>query len=275
MNDRNTAAAPRRRIAAAAVTVMTLALCAAPAEAQRGGMKIAQFELTVTGTQANAWAVDQTEYDGCVDGDVHTSGAGRERLTFHTRRPARVEAVGIGQDVVLSAGNGGIPISGTIERQGDMTVRQLSGGESFCGGVPEPTAPPAPDCGVRPLSGTLDPVLYAPGDAPVPNPILQLVHALAFTGPDLPEGRHPAEHFANCPGSDALLRATDTAHLKPRDLFSRKRRIVVRGEDTVERVEDGYRESVAISWKAVLTRRGQTRHVSDRRVPAKPRHTAR
>lgn len=274
MNDRNTVAAPRRRIAAAA-TVMTLALCAAPAEAQRGGMKIAQFNVTVTGTQTNHWAVDKTEYDGCVDGNVHTSGAGREHLTFHTRRRARVEAVGIGKDVVLSAGNGGIPISGTIERQGDTSVTQLSGGESFCGGAPEPKAPPAPDCGVRPLNGTIDPVLYAPGDAPVPNPILQLVDVLAFTGPDLPGGRHAGEHFANCPGGDALLRATDTAYLKPRDLFSRKRRIVVRAEDTVERVEDGYRESVVVSWKAVLTRRGQTRHVSDRRVPAKPRHTAR
>lgn len=260
----------RRRLATAVAVGMTLALCAAPAEAQRGGMRVAQFTLTVTGTQTNDWAVDRTEYDGCVDGDVHTSGVGRERLTFGTPRAVRVEAVGIGRDVVLSAGNGGIPITGTIERQGSMSTTQLSGGESFCGGTPEPQAPPAPDCGTRRIAGTLDPVLYGPGDAPVPDPVLQLVDVLAFTGPDLPEGRHPGELFANCPGSDAVLRATDTAHLTPADLLSRKRRLVVRGDDVVERVEDGYRESVAIAWKAVLKRRGATRHVSDRPVAGTP-----
>ena len=258
-------------LAATAATAMALALCAAPsAEAARTTMKIAQFTLTVTGTQTTDWSVDHTRYDGCVDGDVRTTGAGRERLTFGTRRPVRVDAIKIGRDAALNARTVGIPARGTIARQGSVSTTQLSGGESFCGGTPEPTAPPAADCGVRSWTGTISPVLYGPGDAPVEIPILQAVDVLAFTGPDLPAGRHPGELFANCPGSDATLRATDTAELMPRDLFSRKRRIVVRGKETVERVEDGLTEKVAISWRAVLTRRGAVKTISDRRVPGGP-----
>ena len=255
----------RSTVAAVAVAVALCAAPAAPAAADQE-MKLARFKLTVTGTQTNDWSMAYTRYDGCVDGDVQTTGEGRERLTFRTRRPVRLQAIGIGREAALTAGNGGIPMRGTIERQGSTQTHQLSGGESGCGGTEQPVEPPAPDCGVRAWTGSMHPVLYGPGDAPVEDPVLQLVDVLAFTGPELPGGRHPGELFANCPGSDALLRATETAELTPRALFSRKRRIVVRGRETVERVEDGYRETVAIDWRAILERRGKVR-----RVPGGPR----
>ena len=255
------------RLAWAAAAAVGLALCAAPvAEAARKGMKMARFSLTVTGAQTNDWSLEHVRYDGCVDGDVLSKGSGRERLTFKTRRPVRLEAIGIGREAVLTAGNGGIPVRGAIERQGEFHTAQLSGGESGCGGTEDPTYPPAPDCGTRPWSGTVDPVLYGPGDAPVADPVLQLRYVLGFTGPDLPEGRHPGELFANCPGADATLRATETAELTPRRLFSRKRRIVVTGRETVESDEDGHRERVTIAWRAVLKRRGKVRHVSGPRA---------
>jgi hypothetical protein len=268
--DRRNPTAGRAWAPAWAVTGALALLAPTAVAAAPKGMQIAQFTMTVTGTQTTDWTVDHVRYDGCVDGDVRTTGAGRERLTFASRRPQRVQAIRIGKDTALSAGTGGLPARGTIERRGSVSVTQLSGGESGCGGAPEGTAPPAADCGVRSWTGKLHPTLYGPGDAPVENPVLQLVDVLAFSGPDLPEGRHPGEAFANCPGSDAVLHATDTAELRPRDLFSRKRRIVVRGKERFERGADGHRETVTVEWRAVLKRRGKVRTVSERRVPGGP-----
>lgn len=255
-----------------AVSVMAIGLVAVPVAeaAKQKTMKLARFTLTLTGTQTTDWKIDQTRYDGCVNGDVHTAGSGRERLTFGTARPGQLQAIGIGRDVVLSSGARGIPARGTIHRQGNIHLNQLSGGESWCGGVPEPTLSPAADCGTRHWSGYLIPVHYGPFDAPVENPILQFAPILAFTGPALPGGRSPSELFVNCPGSDAMLHPTDTAELKPRDLFSGKRRIVVRGEETFKRSDDGYSETVTIRWRAVLKLRGAVKAITDRRLSTRP-----
>lgn len=257
------------RRAACAATVLA-ALCAPPAaDAARENMQIARFAMTVKGTQVNDWNTDRTDFDGCVNGDVLTTGVGRERLTFTTPRAVPVQAIKIGKDVAFDAGKTGMPVTGTIERRGSMSVTQLSGGESGCGGAPQPEAPPVADCGTRTWSGVLRPTLYEPWDAPVENPLLQLFHVLGFSGPDLPEGNSPGSLFQACPGRGAQLLVTDTADLTPRRLFSKQRKITVNAKETITTSAGGEKDVVTVQWKAVLTRRGKTQTVPGRRAPAR------
>ena len=248
-----------------AVGLAVLGASPAPALASGDVMKTARFHMTVSGTQTTDWTMDHTRYDGCIDGETRTSGAGNERITFKSIRRAPLDVVGIGDDVVASAGARGLRVRGTVSQQGELRHEQLSGGESYCGGTDEPQEAPAPDCGKRAWRGTLTPIVYAPADYPAVDLIAPLVPVLALNGPDLADGRALGDLFRNCPGADGQLAPTPDSGFVSERVFSKAKRLVIRGKDTMTTPSvDGYVTTVTTRWRAVLVRRGRTMIIRDR-----------
>ena len=258
------AAAALRPLLAAAVGALLVLLVPAGAAAS---MKTARFHVKVEGAVAVDWRVDHTRYDGCVDADVTSRGAGRERIAFRSERRARMDILRVDGELLVAGPLPGIPVAGTVERDGAITVTGGEGKESHCGGTDNPQEPPAPDCGTRSWRGFAGPVAYAPRDYPAV--VVPLMPVLALTGPWRDEGLGFNELYENCPGGDAALGATPNSSLNEDVVFSRKRRIVITGKETETVDEEGFHTTTTTDWRAVLVRRGTKRRPpkTDRRPP--------
>lgn len=259
-------AALGRATGTALLAAAAAVLAAAPAGAAAKGMQTARFHATVSGTQKTTWTMDHTRYDGCIGGETRTTGAGTEEIAFKSTRRAPLDFLKIGADVVASPGVAGLPVRGTVRRDGATRLEQLSGGESFCGGTDKAEDPPAPDCGERSWRGTVSPVVYAPADYPGRDLLVPLLPVLSLTGPTLRDDRTFNDLFRNCPGADGQLAPTPNSSFVRSRIYSKAKRVVIRGSDTVTESNDGYRTTVRITWRAVLVRRAATTHTPAKRA---------
>jgi hypothetical protein len=228
------------------------------------GMKIARFHATVSGTLSVDWKQDTTYYDGCVDGYHRKTGAGTERIAFKSTRRARLDVLEIDGEPLMSPGLRGLPVRGTVSRHGSLHHEQLSGGESYCGGVPEdaePEQPPALDCGKRSWTGGVAPAVLSPADYPAADGVVPLVPVVELQGPEV-SGPGAAESlddlYQNCVGGGSGLGPTSNSAFPHRRVFSKARRLVIRGSDTSTETTDGYTATATTRWRMVLVRRGRT-----------------
>lgn len=236
------------------------ALCILPATADaRGKLKLARYQVTISGTQTATWKLDHTEYDGCVQGDVRQFGEGSDKVTFTSRRRTLVQMLGLGRnDLAVTVGSSGglpgLPVKGTATRSGHVDTQQLSGGESGCGGG-DGSPPPPPDCGAKAYNGYLTlqwttPDGY-PGEPPVP-----LLPVLIAEGPWTKGGGSVFDSlFQNCPGGTATsLLPTPTSALTARKALGHARSFKLRGRDTEVTDTNGFHQEASVSWTAKFVR---------------------
>lgn len=246
----------------AAATILAPAAAAAVP-----GMPTVHYQVTLSGSQTTTWSLDHTTYDGCVQGDVRTTGTGRQHVTFATAAPARVTALRIDGTVVLSAnGAAGVPLKGSVDQQTSTQVQQLSGGESGCGGVDAPTAPTAPDCGTRDWTGTVQPLIVAPDDYPaLVSPLTSVLH---WDGPSIDGMTGFDDLYANCPAIvGSTIAPTPQSWVLEHIAFARPTTFVVRGSDTTESTENGLTQQVTVNWAARFVPAGAAAAVQPCTVP--------
>lgn len=238
--------------AALATWMAVAALAATTAAAAVPGMQLAHYEVTLSGSQTTTWSLDHTAFDGCVQGDIRTTGSGRQHVTFATSAPARVTAMQVDDTVMLTAnGSAGVPLKGTVDQRTSTQTEQLGGGESECGGVDGVTAPPAPDCGTRDWAGTVQPLILAPDDYPTAELVPPLTSVLHWDGPSIDGMTGFDALYGNCPTIvGSTIAPTPNSSVLERIRFTSPTAFVVRGSGTTQGTENGLTQEVAVSWTA-------------------------
>jgi hypothetical protein len=243
---------------AASMLAATFVVAAAPAAAATvPSIESAHFLVTLTGSQTTTWSMDHTRYDGCVKGDVRTTGSGRQHFTFATSAPLKVTASRYNGSVSLSAGMGGIPVKGSVEHQTAIEVTQISGGESACGGTDNPQAPPVPDCGTRSWSGTVQPMIVKPANYYGAG-LTPLTPVLSWEGPSLADPVGFNSLFTYCPGivGDAIAQ-TPNSGIVHRIAFAAPTKFTVTGSDVTSSTSDsGFTRNIDVRWTATFVPTG-------------------
>ena len=243
-----------RHLLVAAASTAALIGVTAGAEA-KSPFKAARFKVTVSGTQTSNWSLDNTTFDGCVQGDIRQTGRGRQSFSFKNAKPATLTAINIGDSVTISGtAVPGVRVKGSLTRVGDITTEQLSGDPTGCGDGGGGPRPPS-DCGTKPFAARVDlewtrPEQY-PGEPPVP-----LVPVLLLQGPIFPTGTSGfSDLFQNCVGGgpDQLI-PTPNSSLPLKKLLGKVKRFAVRGKDTQTSDSDGYHVETTVSWVATFKR---------------------
>lgn len=246
-----------RRAACLAAAVVS-ALGAQAAEAAQPKFKHAQFKVKLTATQTTEWSTDRTWYDGCVSGDVRTTGSGTERLTFKGEPSNALHILKMGKTVALIARHGSrlnLAVSGSYTRNGKTDHTQLSGGEPQCGGSEPGVEPTPPDCGTKVWAGKVDLDRVEPRNYPAGDDlVVPLVPVFLLDRLDL--GKITLQDlFANCPGGggDDLIPTINSA-FSEKKLLGKAKKVVVTGSDTSEYAQDGFRSKKTFKWRMELTR---------------------
>src|SRR5690349_3987782 len=216
-----------RLLAAVAAATALAAFTTATAGA---AIKTARFKLTVSGSQSTNWTLDNTTYDGCIQGNVRMSGSGSQSFNFKSTKPATGLAARVGKSTVFTVVTGtttpGARVKGSVTRSGHVTSQQLSGTGPGCGGGGGGGQPPAPDCGKRTFAGTMGfnwatPSQW-PGEPPVP-----LTPVLLLEGPQM-GAKSFSTMYKNCPpgGPDQVIPTVGSA-LPAKKLFGRAKRFTI------------------------------------------------
>lgn len=240
----------------AALAAATAIAAFTTAEAGAATPKLAHFKVTVSGTQTTKWTLDNTMYDGCVQGEVRQTGSGQQSMSFKSRKPATAFAVKIGKTSTFAVlGGGSTPgarVKGTVTRSGHTESQQLSGTGPGCGGGGGGPAP-TPDCGKRAFNGTVDMNWVTPAEWPAGPPV-PLTSVLLLEGPQL-AGKSLSELFQDCPsgGPDQIIPTVGSA-LSSKKLFGKAKHFTVKGKDTDTTDENGFHADTSVHWVAKFTR---------------------
>lgn len=215
---------------------------------------VAYFEVELHATQAAGWK--EQLFSHACGGTSETDGAGDSSVRLQSVAPVVVTARRVAgpERVQLLLGRPyGVPISGNVVRQGNMTGTHTGQVSGDCGRpIPTPI-----DCGSRSYprgSGiTLEYDTPTSWDEMMDGPTPPLVPVLHIRGPVWPQP--PAwVPYLNCPGErdDALLGVprpdggmnAGSAPLSIQTLFGRRRHFTV---------HDSFQRSVALPIPAPLT----------------------
>jgi len=243
-----------RLLAALAAATALAAFTAANASA---AVRTARFKITVSGSQSTKWTLDNTTFDGCIQGYVRQSGSGAQSFSFKSTKPATGLAARVGKTTTFTAITGnatpGARVRGSVTRSGQVTSQQLSGTGPGCGNGGPQSSAPAPDCGKRAFSGTLGLEWTTPAEWPGEPPV-PLVPVLLLQGPQMGATSF-STMFKNCPsaGQDGIIPTVNSA-LAAKKLFGRAKRFTIRGKDTDTTDQNGFHSETSVHWVARVTR---------------------
>jgi hypothetical protein len=220
-------------------------------------VKTARFKITVSGRQTTNWTLDNTMYDGCIQGYTRQSGSGAQSFSFKSTKAATGLAARVGRSTVFTVITGrttpGARVKGSVSRSGQVTSQQLSGTGPGCGSGGGGGPAPTPDCGKRHFSGTVGLEWTTPAEWPGGPPV-PLVPVLLLQGPQMGT-KSFSTMYQDCPpgGPDQIIPTVNSA-LTAKKLFGRAKRFTIRGKDSDTTDQNGFHSETKVSWVAKFTR---------------------
>jgi hypothetical protein len=217
--------------------------------------QVARFRVTLKADQYTRWELAKTNACGSQQGSgvlhlaLHQSRRVTIKLIRYRDHPAPLMFKVVGSPL-------GIPVKGTETQLGNVTFTPNGACTSpGNGGAPGgSSAPPEPDCGVKPYSGFFDPGWSRPMDYPrPPNEATPLTPVFWLHEPT------SKVEFTVCPYWGAINQFVRTnAPLTERTVFGGRRRITLPGHlkdaDRPPLVAGGVISKTQIDWTVQLTR---------------------